>query len=246
MYKKLILTGCPRTGTTALAHLISSASNALLTSELGFFHPKKEVLYEKIKNINIEPRLENSKILKIKGWNKEILEKFISNESEIPKNIEFFGDKHPDYCLNSEIINHIVKNHNDAYFIFTYRDPCSTVYSFLKRSRIEKNYNATWYAEKPEVALNNIISYNLNWSTLLYPMVQNKIIVDYNKYMNRTDLLISDLERFLGTKLKINKTSEFYFHNKNYEEYKEKLNENQISNINKKFDPIKKHILCLK
>ena len=43
----------------------------------------------------------------------------------------------------------------------------------------------------------------LNWSTLIHPYVKNKIIIDYDHYINNLDSLINDLSAFLNTDLNI-------------------------------------------
>jgi len=241
MYKKLIITGCPRTGTTGLAGLLSSSKNALVTNELATFHPNVDAFYKRVNNMNEQ----TSSLIANKGWDCTYFKNFVEGKVECRDEIELFGDKHPDYSLNAVLMSKLIKNHSDAYFIFTYRDPCSTLYSFLKRSRVEVDENAAWYVRTHEEALNRIIAYNLNWSTLLYPMVSKRMIIDYNKYINNPDLLVKCLESFLGIKLEI-QTPKLLYSNNNSEEWKRILTQSQISNITRKFEPIKSHIdsLC--
>ena len=44
--KKIIITGCPRTGSTALVYLLSSSPDVLVTNELATFH-NSEIEFDK-------------------------------------------------------------------------------------------------------------------------------------------------------------------------------------------------------
>jgi hypothetical protein len=239
--KKIIITGCPRTGTTALTALLFHSANAVITNELGLFHPQKIVFEEKI---NKPLDTQNSRLIELKKWNKQELEYFINDQNNYP-NIELFGDKLPDYCLTRYIMFYLTNTYPDAYFIFTHRNPCAVVHSFLKRTAIEKNEQAAWYVKTTEEALDRIIRYNINWSTFFFPRVKNKIIIDYDDYINNPSSLIDKLNQFLDTKLDIYKPEKLYLHD-NPNEFEKKLSDWEQDMINTKYSIILEHINKLK
>jgi hypothetical protein len=238
--KTIIITGCPRTGTTALTSLLYHSSNALVTNELATFHPNKQEL---LKNLNKPLNEDNTRALELKGWSKEQLQDFIDHKFKDSR-IELFGDKRPDYCCNHYNMHYLIKTYPDAFFIFTHRDPCATVYSFLKRSQDEPQKSADWYAETAEEAINKIIKWNTNWSTLFYPKVKNKIIINYDIYINQPLHLINILEQFTQTKLDIHQPENLYCH-PNPDDFKNKLTKKEQNIIYTKYMPLINHIQSL-
>ena len=89
-------------------------------------------------------------LLKLKGLSEKNIEDFYTGDFRNKGNIEFFGDKHPNYSWDKNC-DHLVKEHSNAYFIFTYRNPCSVVYSELYKYKIQDyiNENNRNY-EKPD------------------------------------------------------------------------------------------------
>jgi hypothetical protein len=226
MYKKLIITGSPRTGTTALVDLLNLSEDVLVFNELALFHPGENQFNEILENYCIE-------------YQETLIRKniFKSNLS----NFELIGDKHPNYCLDYNLMSNIIKKYKDYYFIFTYRNPCATVYSILEKSKkIIKEGKPEQTYTSFDSALNKVIQHNLNWSTILYPEVKNKIIINYDYYNQKTSLLIQKLENFLNINLNIENKK--YFSNKNSDIFKSKFSKNTIFYIENKFNPIKKHI----
>ena len=201
--KKIIITGAPRTGTTLLAGLLSSSPSILVTNELGIFDHNPNNYYER--DEWFDDRL-NKEVLNRKGLTKKDIDDFYIGNFKNKGALEFFGDKFPTYCFDQVYCSHLCKTHPDAYFIFTYRNPCATIYSGLHRSKIEdsrmqNSTRADWYFKNLESSIKKLETSILNWSKHIFPYVKNKIIIDYDYYINNVDLLINDLNKFLNTKL---------------------------------------------
>ena len=221
--KKIIVTGASRTGTTALNTLLTYSSKILVMNEMSIFDYNPDHYYDcHRKKINNQYNLN---FLKIKGLTEKDIDDFFVGNFENKGNLEFFGDKFITYCNTHEYCNNLVKNHSDAYFIFTYRNPCATIYSEIKRSKIEKNEQADWFFRSFEDSIQRLKSLTYNWSTLIHPYVKNKIIIDYDHYINNVDLLINDLSVFLNTDLNIQNPATFIGHNELFDNGKRGLYE---------------------
>lgn len=245
--KKIIITGAPRTGTTALATLLSQSSNILVTQELAIFdNDPNNYIEHKKRFLNSGTRSSHSNIrfLKEKGLTETDLDDFFNGNFSNKKNIEFFGDKFPTYCTSDEYCNHLVSEHYDAYFIFTYRDPCATIHSGIKRTINERNENADWFFNNIEISTNKLISQTSNWVYKIFPFIEKKIIIDYDHYINNVNLLISDLSAFFDTKIDIPEPEKVLGHTEIFDtgfrglyehskpdEYKDKLTEKEIAFI---------------
>ena len=206
--KKIIITGAGRTGTTLLAGLLSSSPNILVTNELGIFDYNLNHYYKR--DIWFDDRL-NKEVLNRKGLTKKDIDDFYTGNFKNKGGLEFFGDKFPTYCSDLLYCSHLVKNHSDAYFIFTYRNPCSTIYSGFHRSNLQfcefhrsnnkDIQNADWFFNNLEDSIKRFEKFVSNWSKHIFPHVKNKIIIDYDYYINNVDLLVNDLNKFLNTNL---------------------------------------------
>lgn len=238
--KTIIITGCPRTGSTPLTSLLYHSKNAVVTNEMGTFHRNSEIFAKKLNNISAH----NKNLLDIKGWSQQDLLDFVEKKIIKPE-IELFGDKSPDYCFYHDKISYLSNTYPDAYFIFTYRNPCAVVYSFLKRTRVEPDKKQDWYAETIEEALDKIVVWTLNWSTLFYPRVKNKIIIDYDDYSRNTRGLIDTLNSFLQTTLDIHQSEKIYYRN-NLNEFIDNFSDSEIEMINNKYSIILDHVNKLK
>lgn len=205
MTKKLIITGCPRTGTSALCSLLCHSEGVIITNELSVYHEDKKAIDDCLDEDN--PHLDRA--LELKGWSVKDLTNYLAGDFE-DKSIKVFGDKSPDYCCNTYLPQYMGVNYPDFKYIFCYRNPCATVASFLRRSKKENNPNAAWYAETAEEALEIVIKYTLNWVTLLYPSVENKKIVIYEDHCEDVSSLIQELNEFLGITLDIHKPERLY------------------------------------
>ena len=199
--KKIIITGAPRTGTTALGTLLSHSGKILVMHELGLYDSNPQN-YHKRKN-EILKLHQNKKFLEKRGLTEKDIDDFFKGDFKNKGDLEFFGDKWPTYCTSTAYCSHLVKNHPDAYFIFTYRNPCAIIHSNIKRTKHEPNSKADWTFISLEENTNKIIEYTTNWISHIFPHVKNKIIIDYDHYINKEDLLINDLNEFLNTKIDI-------------------------------------------
>ena len=221
--KKIIVTGAPRTGSTALNTLLTYSPKILVMNELAIFDYEPNHYYNcHRKKINNQ---DNTRFLKWKGLAEKDIDDFFIGDFKNKGNLEFFGDKFLTYCDTEEYCNNLVENHPDAYFIFTYRNPCASIYSAIKRSKIEKDERADWFFESFEESSKKLINKTLNWSALIYPYVKNKIIIDYDHYINNVDLLIDDLSVFLQTDLNIQKPETLIGHNEDFDNGKRGLYE---------------------
>ena len=219
--KKIIVTGAPRTGSTALNTLLTYSPKILVMNELAIFDYEPNHYYNcHRKKINNQ---DNTRFLKWKGLAEKDIDDFFIGDFKNKGNLEFFGDKFLTYCDTEEYCNNLVENHPDAYFIFTYRNPCASIYSAIKRSKIEKDERADWFFESFEESSKKLINKTLNWSALIYPYVKNKIIIDYDHYINNVDLLIDDLSVFLQTDLNIEKPETLIGHNEDFDNGKRGL-----------------------
>lgn len=236
--KKIIITGCARTGSTALVYLLNQSKDVLVTNELAAFHYSDQAFNKTINNEFVVNEARRS--AGDKNWNiNDIIN--LRNGLIENTNFKFMGDKRPDYCSGFAPMNFLIENHQDAYFIFTHRDPCATAHSFLKRSRIEKDTGADWYALTYDAAANTIVNRTNNWLSTLYPNVKNKLIVNYDDFIEKPANLVQVLENFLGDNLEI-KQPELTYCNKNYFAYKLNMSDREQNIVNYKFSILKEKI----
>lgn len=256
--KKIIITGAPRSGTTALAVLLSQSSKVLITNELALFdNNPNQYFFKKETFLSEEPHNNGitSKLLKSKNLTEKDLDNFFVGNFKNKGALEFFGDKNPTYCTHIDYCNYLSEVHSDAFYIFTHRTPCAILNSFLKRTAVDKNEKADWYFANIEQALEKTMEYITLWSKHIYPRVEKKIIVNYDRYINNADLLISDLSKFLNTSLditnpnKIQGHAEFFdtefrglYEHRNPYEYKANFTEEQIDFVVKKTEHLTKYI----
>lgn len=236
--KKIIITGCPRTGSTALVYLLNACRNAFITNEFATFHYDDVSFDDTIKDNFIVNECKN--FTKDKHWDLQD----ISNYREgLDHNLNFklFGDKRPDYCECFASMDHLINNHQDAYFIFTHRHPCAIALSCIQRSSKEPNSKASWYARDVETASNIIVRHTNNWLSAMYPNVRNKLIVNYDFFIQHPKKLVNKLELYLGTKLNIDNPKDFYAH-KNPFAYKQLMSDWQKKAVNSRFNILKEKI----
>jgi hypothetical protein len=200
--KKIIITGFPRTGTTALANILNHSSKILITNESGLFD-NNPLNYEVRKDSFLKNNRANNEFLNRKNLTMDDVDNFCNGNFEKKGDIEFIGDKFPTYCTSQDYCRHFVNNHQDAYFIFTYRNPCATLYSGYNRGKFEERITADWYFHDAQSSSQKFNYYNGNWAEFIYPRVKNKIIINYDYYINNIDLLLKDLSRFLDVDLNI-------------------------------------------
>jgi len=239
MTKEVIITGCPRTGTSALGALLYHSEGVMITNELSTYHSNKDAISDCLGAANHH----RDRALELKGWSTDNLIDYLSGDFE-DHSIKLFGDKHPDYCHNTALPRYLSTTYPDFKYIFCYRDPCATVSSFLRRSDIEKDVEASWYARCPEEALDKIIKDTLNWATLLYPKVENKKIIVYEDYCGDVNRLIQELNKFLGITLTIHEPERIYLP-VNVDTWKSDLSPEDIEMIKTKFEPVDQYVRSL-
>jgi hypothetical protein len=262
--KKIIISGTFRSGTTALATLMSLDPKILVMDEVGIYHIDSQKYQKrkcKLKNIT------NTKALKGKNLIEKDIDDFFLGDFTNKGKIEFLGDKFPEYCGGVDICNHLVKKHPDSYFIFTYRNPCASIYSRIKRCKFELGhtqqldhdcYKHPWYFKNLEVSVNELIKQTENWYKLIYPNIKNKFIINYDDYVNKVDLLIKDLSVFLGVTIDIDCPETQIGHNELFDngkrglyvnlnpfEYENELTRGEIAYILEKTSAMDKHVKSL-
>lgn len=256
--KKIIITGAARTGTTVISNLLTMSPKIIVTPELGLFDCRTEYYNQRKNELPVTNEKQYSRLctaLKHKGLTIDDMEKFLVGNYEKRDRLEFYGDKWPTYCVNKEVISHLVKNHSDAYYIFTYRNPCATVFSRLHRSRAEnltseeeKDRARDWYVKSIADTTQRLITHTTNWVDNILPHVKNKIIINYEDAVNDFDTLVSSLENFLNTSLDLPARSEMIdfaslevdasykkgrgiYENATVDKYKEELTQDEIDYI---------------
>jgi hypothetical protein len=259
--KKIIITGAPRTGTTALANLLNYSPKIVITNELGIFDHNQNHYKERSKTW-IHSNKATQKFLGIKNLTGKDIDDFFAGNFENQGNLEFYGDKHPTYCIDKEYCTHLIKNCSDAYFIFTHRNPCATIYSGLYRSKAQpEQVHADWFFKSVEDSTSKIETFTINWSGYIYPNVNNKIIIDYDRYVNNYDLLIRDLSKFLNTSLDLPELKEMtaqtgpynvgdtesrgMYNNSKLDGYKDEFTKEQIDYINKETNLVSLYVKSL-
>jgi len=252
MSKQVMITGCPRTGTTALSTLLSHCEGVFISNELAIYENPPRILEHHLSMLDSSPNWNQNlrNILKIKGWSNADLRRFLSNGFN--DDIKLTGDKFPAYCIIDELMSDIADSSPCSHYIFTHRNPCAVVASFLRRSRIENHPKAFWYATTAEEALEKVISYTLNWSTILWEALEKKIIITHEDYCDNAGKLLDKLSDFLDLELKMgtHKPEDIYrstnnagLCSKSY--YKDELSTKEIDMINAKFSPIQEHVMRL-
>lgn len=204
--KKIIITGATRTGTTALASLLSYSPKILVTNELGMFDHNPTYYHTRSAEW-VETNESVKEVLSRKGLTLADINDFLTGNFKNKGSLEFFGDKFPTYCSDREYCKHMVQYHSEAYFIFTYRNPYATIYSGKYRSKLQESHShADWFFKNLEESVQQLKTFILNWSNFIYPYVEKKIIIDYDKYVNNVDLLKADLSTFLGIDIEVSET----------------------------------------
>ena len=110
--KKIIITGAPRTGTTALCGLLSHSTNVLVTNEVGIYEEYPRRYYNRKGKLLKDST--NSRYLQLKGLAEKDIDDFFTGNFDNKGNIEFLGDKYPTYCSTLEYCDHLCRNHPDA------------------------------------------------------------------------------------------------------------------------------------
>ena len=254
--KRIIITGAPRSGSSALNNILNYSPSILSTEEMGIYNFNSRHYW------NCKPHklklISNRKYLTQKNLTAYDLDNFFLGNFANKGDIEFFGDKFLAYSWDDLHVNHIVKNYPDAYFLFTYRNPCASIHSGFKRSQIDGNKKADWYFKSLEESTKKHIFHAANWATNVYPNVKNKIIINYDYYINNVDLLIKDLSKFLGIDMLISNPESLIGYNEffdngrrglyihpNPDQYKSVFTEESIAYINSQSYDICKRVSAL-
>lgn len=206
--KRVIITGCPRSGTSALSMLMSHATNAFICNEMGLYLPGPKEFNRKIRTLSSmwskgreeqPPFGVQTRGMKISGLTPSDIIEYQRNESY--GDLEFFGDKHPHYCIHKPLLRHLRKNYAHFYYLICYRDPLDTIASFIRKSRAKDPQPGFWFCNSIHEATNKWIQTIRNWTQELYHHVPNIKIIKYEDYCYDGEKLIGELSDFLGGKL---------------------------------------------
>lgn len=215
--KKVIITGCSRSGTTALAELLSNSPNILITNEVGNFTFIEEDSLEPVLARKYE--IENfRRILNNKGIYEEYYQhkSFFENTSYIKNlhenyNLSVIGDKWPDYLFHIRDIAMMNNGLSDFYFIFTIRSCFHFINS--STSAYNRGLRNVWNFNDPKVAEAYWLKHNkelINNVTLLNNRNIPCLIVNYENHVSNPKKLISNIEDFISEKITINNPEEIY------------------------------------
>lgn len=203
--KKIIITGCPRSGTTALCTLLSHG-DCFVTNEIGnFIWPEEEFedrILQSADNYYVKYLLNMKKIdrddfiAKVKDDPKTYCETINENYG-----IDIVGDKLPGY-LNS--LPDIFNENRDAYFIITLRSMQHFVASSI--NNFNKGRDMDWCFDKITKAENFWVENNLKLLEGVHYILSKggkAILVKYEDIGLDIDKTLLKIDKFLGVELNV-------------------------------------------
>lgn len=217
--KKVIITGCPRSGTTALAELLSKDSRTLITNEVSNFTFNEESSLENI--LCRKYAIDNFReILNSKGIYEEYYKDSIFFEShsylqqlQTAYGLEIIGDKWPDYLFHINDIETLNNTAEDFYFIFTIR----SCYHFINSSTT--NYNNgkrdAWNFYDEKKAEGYWVSRNLELIKNVQYLQKKNIpvkIINYDTIKGNASNLVNHISNFINEELVIENSNESYYY----------------------------------
>ena len=204
--KKVIMTGCPRSGTTALCTLLSHDAKTLITNEVGNFTWDKELFEDRIKE-SVNKHYINW-ALDLKNINKEEFVQAVKDDpTKYCENIndkfgvEIVGDKLPGYIDSLCDIYHA---NRDAYYLITLRSVQHFVTSsnrhFARGERSGWTFETVNEAQKFWVSVNCKLLEDIG---RIIPFGAKLLLVRYEDIGLDIDQTIKRISNFLYTDLKI-------------------------------------------
>lgn len=203
--KKVIMTGCPRSGTTALCTLLSHG-DCFITNEIGNFIWPEDGFAERAEAC-VEKYYINF-ILNIKGIDKaDFLEKIKDDPKTYCETIskefgiDIVGDKLPGY-LNA--LPDVFNENKDAYFLITLRSMEHFVSSSV--NHFNKGNEADWCFEKVSDAENFWVEQNLKLIEGVHHILSKKgkvLLLKYEDIGVDIDKTLLKIDQFLGAKLEV-------------------------------------------
>ena len=204
--KKVIMTGCPRSGTTALCTLLSHDPNVFITNEVGNFTWEENVFPERLNEVSSRYYIKWLLDLK-KIDQKDFINKLSKNPTRYSEiiheeyGIEVVGDKMPGYINSLYDIYHANK---DAYYIITLRGVQHFVTS--STNRYNKGVRAGWTFETVAEAQKFWVLQNCKMIEdvgKIIPFGANLILIRYEDIGPDIDQTIKRISDFLGYKIKV-------------------------------------------
>jgi hypothetical protein len=292
MPKDIIITGCPRTGTSALSALLYHNENIFIANEMYAYHFDGREIFQgrvdmenphlsramELKNMSkedvlflisqarekypvypwVEQAMRQSMLLKLEtfvlaatklrfleyaaeeGWDVSIPPRLPGRHKDIE--LDFFGDKNPEYCKNIRTVDYLSKNYPDAYYIICYRDPAPTIASFIRKSKAGHPEITSWFCDDVSTSIDQWMSYTSNWLHFLYPAVKNVKIIKYEDYCNNPEKLLHDLSIFLNQDINVENCENIYSP-VNLDTYKDEICSYDLNCINVKCDLLHSRVM---
>lgn len=208
--KKVIITGCPRSGTTGLANLLSQDKQTLITNEVGNFTYN----LDNTLSIMLARKYEESvfrSFLQLKGIGEEYWKssKFYENQSYCETlandyNLSVIGDKWPDYLFHLNDVEMMNNGLEDFYFIFTIRSCRHFINS--STSGYNKGLRNVWNFYDKRDAEKYWLKYNLKLIESIQTLQQKKIphcVIKYEEYNGYGDCILRRLSKLINHKFKV-------------------------------------------
>jgi hypothetical protein len=204
--KKVIMTGCPRSGTTALCTLLSHDPDTLITNEVGNFSWEQDSFIDRLNKIVNKHYIEWA--LNLKNIDKEdFVENVKSDVTRFAENIsekysiKVVGDKLPGYINSLYDIYHA---NREAYYIITLRSVqhfvTSSINHYNKGVRTGWTFETITEAEKFWVATNCKLIEDIG---KIIPFGAKIILIRYEDIGPDIDRTINKISLFLGHEFKI-------------------------------------------
>lgn len=200
--KQIIIAGCPRSGTTALAALLSHDKNTWVMNENGCFCWEEKEYPEHFKEwMSKQTTLTD---LERKGIDGEQFARTFSLAvprslpSDIAQlyNLEVVGDKLPGYL---SMIEDISNENPDAYIILTFRSCLHFIVS--STNHYNAGQRSLWNFPSYEQAADFWEKENTELLIQLGRLIKNRrnvFLIKYEKYADNAEKLLEDLSNFIG------------------------------------------------
>tara|TARA_Y100000589_G_scaffold331651_1_gene386155 strand:- start:304 stop:1182 length:879 start_codon:yes stop_codon:yes gene_type:complete len=246
-YKFLLISGCPRSGTTFLNLVLNSHPKVSISNEcnlIKIFDNVSEELYQKEKKLNEFVNLERS-LSKRENWSvntllsfvpkrkntiKSIIYSYLSNLEKKPKgNIEVVGDKFPKYYKQDlERFSYI--NELPIKLIHITRDPIEVVSSMMRRYENSKKGLDWWKSVKSITEGFSEWIEAWNWRSKirkakgieLLDLNYNKCILNPNEMYEAISKFL-DIENNFDRSILSDKNIELYINKKDAQDYSDQM-----------------------
>ena len=246
-YKFLLISGCPRSGTTFLNLVLNSHPNVSISNEcnlIKIFDNVSEGLYQREKKLNEVVNLERS-LSKRENWSlntllsfvpkrknsiKSIIYSYLSNLEKKPKgNIEVVGDKFPKY-YKQDLERFSNVNELPIKLIHITRDPIEVVSSMIRRYENSKKGLDRWKSVKSTSQGFSEWIEAWNWRSKIRKAKGIELLdLNYNKCILKPNEMYEAISKFLDIEnnfdrsILSDKNIELYINKKDAQNYSEQM-----------------------